>query len=782
MVRNPLNQKVIREIKSNWKQYLAVILIATLAVTLFTGIYANWQNFQFKLDTIYEKSNMSDATIMVDSTNEELKEEIRTYLDSEGTKYQERVYIPAKSEDINVNTIIFSPNDIYNKPAYMSIETLDGYSVLVDENFLERKEIEVGDTFSIEINQVEIMNITLNDVQLHFTISGTMTHPEALDDSTYSSSLIYIGEDALVDSIYHYIETSDQYSPFLPFITKDLIKKQIPSLYNQFLFKSDKTDEIISYVKENYEVLYALKTKDLPSNMTIEADVIQAKQLIYIFPVIFYLVAVLIILTSISQLINKEQKNIGLLKALGYSNREILSHYMNIFIVLCLIGSILGIILGPLIIPGVMNQKYNILYQLPKIKTPFFRWEYLYSVLILIIVSIVNSLFACYSSLKKVPAESIRGENSFKMKPTLFDRIPFLENKALAFRMALRNMKRKVSRTLMVLLGVMGCSALLLCGFGIEDTLNHSINKEVELIPFDISLTYSNQTSKIEEIEKINAVERVEEYAKYEINISYNRLISSYIYIIPENSEILVPDYDENSCLISSKVAEEIGAKVGDVVTFTYDNKKYDIQVTEIVDFSFSQGIFISQARKIIDYNPSNAWIRTTSANSNNQVAKECENIDGVLTAMSMQDTLEQANNVLSSIRIMTNTIKIFAILLALVVLYNLALLNFKERIKDIATLKVLGFSKNEIASSFLIEILFLTLVGSIIGLFLGYPLMYAVLSINENPLLSYLYHINLSSYLWTILVTAGSSLIINIIISRFSDRVQMVESLKAVE
>ena len=130
----------------------------------------------------------------------------------------------------------------------------------------------------------------------------------------------------------------------------------------------------------------------------------------------------------------------------------------------------------------------------------------------------------------------------------------------------------------------------------------------------------------------------------------------------------------------------------------------------------------------------------------------------------------------------MTNTIKIFAILLAIVVLYNLALLNFKERIKDIATLKVLGFNNKEIASSFLLEILILTIISSILGLFLGYPLMYGVLVINENPLLSYIYHINIDSYLITLLLTGGFGVLINLLMSTFINKVKMVESLKAVD
>ena len=508
---------------------------------------------------------------------------------------------------------------------------------------------------------------------------------------------------------------------------------------------------------------------------------IQAKQLIYIFPIIFYLVALLIILTSISELIDKEQKNIGLLKALGYSNLEILLHYTNIFIILCIIGGILGIMIGPIIIPKVMDQKYNILYQLPNINTPFFRPFYLVSVIILIFIVYLTAIFALSSILKKVPASSLRGDNSYQMKPTLFDYLKLKKDKFLTLRMALRNMKRKISRTFMVIFGVMGCSALLLCGFGIEDTLDNSINTEIELIPFDISLNYLNEVAESKILENDNVLE-IDSYSKCDINIIKDKMISSYLYILPEQSHIFVPKYDKDSCLISSKVAKSINAKEGDIISFIYNGKSYEVVITNIIDISFSQGIFISRARNLLDLDYTNAWIRTIDNTKNEQTLKELEENSDIYFGQTINELKEVAEEKLSSVRIMTNTIKIFAILLAIVVLYNLALLNFKERIKDIATLKVLGFNNKEIAGSFLLEILILTIISSILGLFLGYPLMYGVLVINENPLLSYIYHINIDSYLITLLLTGGFGVLINLLMSTFINKVKMVESLKAVD
>lgn len=765
-----LNVKVLREIKNNFKAYLSVILIATLAVTLFTGIWANYKNFDARLNVIYEKSNMCDGIVMVKEPNSASNDEIEDFLEKQNVEYEKRLYFPTKTGSDNIYLVTFASDSKLNQPYQVSTETFDSSMVFVDENFLNRKHLKIGDSFDIPF-QVSGLDFTIE-----LTVSGTMTHPESLENSAYNPAFIYVGEEAFIQAVKEGIN--------VPFVTEDFIKNFLQSRKNQYLIRGN--DGIFDQIKEQFEdeILYSLKRSDLPSNMTVDADVTQARQLIYIFPVIFYLVAILIILTSISQLIHREQKNIGILKALGFSQKEILFHYMKIFIVLGLIGSVLGIILGPLIVPNVMGHKYDILYQLPKISLPFFRWEYLISVAILIVITALTSFFACHESLKMVPAASLRGDNSVQMHLSFFARFPLFHKISLTILMAFRNMKRKISRTLMVVIGVLGCSALLACGFGIEDTIHYGLDLELdELIPYDISVTYSDYQKKSEKLEEISDVRYVDEYAKYAINVEKKNLISSYIYLLPENSQVFTPDYTDETLIVSGRVAEEIGCKTGDEITFVYNNRKYTAKVDKIIDFCVSQGLFVSQNRfDEIPFEPTGAWIKTEDVRKNDRISSDIEAMDGVLSTQTMAEMRDHAEQTISSIKVMTLTIKIFAILLAVVVLYNLALLNFKERTKDIATLKVLGFSRFEVAASFMIEILFLTFVGALLGLSLGYPLLYAVLSINENPLIAYIYHIDWASYGWTILITCGSGLLINLLFALLTNKIQMVESLKSVE
>ncbi len=768
-----LKVKVVREIKSNFKSYLSVILIAALAVTLFTGIWANYRDFQDKLNEIYTVSSMCDGMITMNSADED----VENFLKEKSVTYQKRIFATAKVDGKSVYIATFSADDKLNLP-YSSSVKVDEYGVYADENFA--KNHKCGEDFSVTTDISLAENVTLN-------LTGTIIHPESLGNSVYNPSFIYVGKKALVKSLAISLDKYKTLFGYTDEAFEKFIEGYLADYENQYLIKSADATSLIDEAKTKFSgkesFVYALNRNNLPTNVTIEADVTQAKQLLYIFPVIFYLVALLIILTSVSQLINREQKNIGILKALGYSKIEILWHYTDVFIVLGLIGSAMGILLGPAIIPKVMGVKYGILYQLPKIRTAFFRWEYLASLAILVVIILLTSVFACLDSINKVPAVSLRGDNSVKITLTSLSKFKIFDKVSLSVRMAFRNMRRKISRSLMVIFGVAGCSALLLCGFGVENTINYGLDLELgHYTPYDVTVSYSDGLSHFDDITALDGVVAVDEYAKYSVTAQGEKVLSSYVYVMPSVPKIIDFGYDDNSVLVSSKLAKDIGVSAGDNVSFVYEGVTFTAKVTGIIDLCITQGIIISEYLFAETYfPPTGAFVKTKSGFAA-ATAESIAGEKGILSATTMSDMRLRADEVLSSIRVMTMTIRIFAILLAVVVLYNLALLNFKERTKDIATLKVLGFSRFEIASSFIIEIIALTFFGSLIGLTLGYPLLYAVLSINETPLICYIYHIASNSYLYTVLLTCGTSFAINLFFAFLTNKVRMVESLKSVE
>ena len=186
---------------------------------------------------------------------------------------------------------------------------------------------------------------------------------------------------------------------------------------------------------------------------------------------------------------------------------------------------------------------------------------------------------------------------------------------------------------------------------------------------------------------------------------------------------------------------------------------------------------------KDIEYSPSGADIILKEGYNQQEVKQKIEDLGLNISSIATADELtSRIHEILGSIEIMCNTVKVFAILLAIVVTYNLALLNFNDRKRDIATLKVIGCRRWEIMCSFIGEIMFLTIIGVIFGLFLGYPLLVTILSVNQTSLFYFLYHIFFETYLFSILIALGSSLIVNLLLGRLAAKVDAVMALKSVE
>ena len=216
--------------------------------------------------------------------------------------------------------------------------------------------------------------------------------------------------------------------------------------------------------------------------------------------------------------------------------------------------------------------------------------------------------------------------------------------------------------------------------------------------------------------------------------------------------------------------------------------KQYEAEVGVLFEAFYVHGIYVNYENPMyaeLGTSMSNAWIKVASGYDANSVIQSLANDEysSIVSRVQTYDDLRSTiTNILSSILVMTNTVKIFAILLAVIVLYNLAILNYRERMRDIATLKVLGFSRFEIAKSLIIEIMALTIVGVALGLALGMPMEILVLMTNETPVVDFLYVVWPLTYVIATLITLGTALIVNLYLTNMTNKIPMVESLKSVE
>lgn len=534
------------------------------------------------------------------------------------------------------------------------------------------------------------------------------------------------------------------------------------------------------------------------TNKSIQSDVIQSQQLMLVFPIIFFLVAFLMIISTSIQMVIKERTQIGTLKALGISNHKIYRNYIMRNVLIISIGTIIGLISGPLTLPHVVNQKYKLLYNLPKLEI-IFPW--LEAITLLTAFYLLISLiifFIVRAEVKLMPAKSMRPkapEINLIIKPKK------VKGNKIPLKMAMRNIRINKFRSFMTVIGVMGTVALLLVGLGIQDTLDYGINYDISrYYKSDYAIQYKlGHHELVEKLRQMPEVASVEEYYTFPAllkNTNNNLTTQSFALGFMKNSQFYSPDNGfelmPGECNISEKVATNLGLKEGNEVRFnSIDNREFKFKIKRIYKTFFVQGIIfnfqdlyndpvLGDISGITQHCYLN--LKDNSPKNVKTFTDKLYTFPEVTDVYTRDTTKNLINNVMSTIKVATYTILFFAIALAVVVLYNLSQLNLSARKRELATLKVLGFNNQEVAKSLLYEMLFLTVIGIILGLLLGLPTLYLILKINETPIISYLYHITWESYM-----LAGSAVLLTAFllmqyISLKNKKIDMISMLKSVE
>lgn len=793
-----LFKKTLRAVKSNYKQFISIIMISFLAICLYTGLTANHLFFAKKVNTLYKMSNMADVYLTYQKVTTDDENYIETLENI--TIMETRTIIYGNLPDDSMSILINQKDSVLNVPHIISGEK----GFLISKNLADKLGIKINEEITIEIpnNFLDTIknlgydlsplvkegktNILEGDViDLKVKVTGFMLHGEGVANSSFTSSVSYTDYEYLEQAIIDLLD--ENYESLVSALFKQNYNKLVYA--NQILVKTKNPDKIINSVTSNYEgtdsnLILALSLNNLSSNQSVMQDVNQAKKLTLVFPAIFFLVSILVISTTLSQMIYKERTLIGTMKAIGVSKTKIIFHYASYGLVLCLIGAVLGVIIGPLIIPRVMNIKYALLWELPNIKQDIFHLEYLGCILLLLFLATLVSFVVCHNEVNLLPVESMRPKAP-KVTKTIIKSNHQSSNKQISFKMAIRNIYRNKIKSLMVIIGVAGCTALLVCGFGIMDTLNYGVDYDFNhLIKKDITITYvtGNDKSHKEDLKTINGIKNIEEVILYPIKVTAKTVEDTNIYLLEENSAFFKGNYQKNGVMISKELAKSLGVKIGSEITITLNGKTTKRVVDEIFDSCITFGII----DVVTNYDnlpaPTQTWININNEKNINDILTIIKDKSYVSKAYSREESLENANNLLNNIKTMTNVVKVFAILLAVVVIYNLTALNMKERTRDIATMKVLGFNKREINRTLVFEIMMLTLLGAFIGLFFGYPILVLVLKVNTTKLLNFMYHIYFKTYLISFLISSVTSLIVNLVLVQKTKNIPMVESLKSTD
>lgn len=783
-----------RTIFSNFRQFVSVILIVLLATMLLSGFITNSSILETSIDRYFSETNLADLWLYVDGVSEQDEE----FLKSNDITYNKRLYmeLSGRIEEKNIQNHIKVYVADEESKSYSGVAISNPYweaglrGCLIDKRVASDMGLELGYDqleFSYDF-EANIMGMPITvPIDLAFTITGTMSLDECAD--TYSSWPVYIDEAIFKDTLYKALVAAAAERGWA--ISYEQVSQFVPLPFNQILVKTENTKETSELLSEYFEgsdtkLVYLFTRDQIESVVLLSAEIDQSKKMIYVFPIIFLIVSVLVILTTINQLVIQERQRIGTLKSIGIRDGLVLYHYSKYGAVLCLLGSVLGIVLGVLIIPNIMFIKYNLVYSIPsdyvKLNVPI--WWLLLVLAAMVIMGFVVSLSACFNILHKKPTECLRQDighvTKLRNKKNKKKR-----NLPIPIKMAARNLRLKPIRLTMVTIGIAGCMALLLCGFGIGDTLTHSINSDMgETFYYDISSSYTEaqQEEFLGELEANQSVEFYEKVDTYFVEaLAGDRVKNISVYQICENSKFTKIQLSGDEAWISKEIAGALGVGVGDEIEVSLAGSKCRVKIDNIIDTCAINGLFVCRDLGLNGkLATKNVWIK--SKDISNEFIRQLNSINGTDGAMSMQQKRDSAFDKVSSIDLMTSTLETFAILLAIIVLFNLIFLIIKERTREIATLKVLGTGLFDISLTIFYEIMFMATFGSILGMCLGFPLLILVLKINKVEIINYLYYISPLSFVYAILIIFLTIFVVCALSTIKVKKINMIESLKSVE
>lgn len=529
------------------------------------------------------------------------------------------------------------------------------------------------------------------------------------------------------------------------------------------------------------------------------------------FPVVFFIIATLISLTTMSRMVEEERVQIGTLKALGYNKMQIMSKYIIYSLFASVIGGFLGALFGLKFFPFIIIMMYGMMYDMPTFILEFNVYYTLIGIGIMTACIVGATIITASKELASTPAQMMRPKAPKAGKRVLLEKIPFIWNK-LSFtqKVTLRNMFRYKKRFLMTVIGIMGCTALILAGFGLKDSISRIMDFQyVDIYNYDMliglkdTLTKEEISSLITEVENNEKIEKVSKAHVLSDTLKNNDLEEDAQIFIVENNSILEGvinlkdvksgeklELNDDEIILTDKLAQLISAKVGDkIIIQDSEENEYEVKVGGITEHYIQHYAYMTNAlyNKIFDEEVSPNVLLTTysiklSEEEENKLSETLLTNPKIASVTLSSYLITIMDDTLSAMNIVVYILILSAGLLAFIVLYNLANVNISERIRELATIKVLGFYDKEVYDYVTREIVLLTIIGIIIGLVFGYALNAFILGTCEIGILRFKRIITFQSYIVSALITIVFTYIVNLITYFSLKKVDMIESLKSVE
>ena len=751
---------MIRDIFKHKAQFVSIFLMALIGVFVFTGICGEYIGLEVNINDYYEETNLADGWIYSNYLNDLFLYQIDLLGPTTQMERQLVIDSVADFENEPEITLHFVENNTISKFYLLEGKPLDindSNGVWLDKSFANAKGLEVGDNISFESQGYVISK----------EIKGLGYSPE------------YVYHGSSYSLIPDYNKVGFAYLSYKAF-PEDTVPYNILNV--KFEGSPDTYYKLLDYRLNGYYSTF-VQQSDHPSVYQFSEEIAKHKMMADIFPIVFIIVAMLILLTTMTRIIAHQRTQIGVLKANGFKNITLILHYISYGFWLVLTGSVLGLILGPTILPPIFYPSMTRSYKLP-LWGPSWNITFIYLVVIMTLFSLAVSYYAISSISNEKPSEAIKSKVPKFSTSGFIERFKFWKKLSFNFRWNYRDANRNKLRGIMTIIGVMGCSALLIGAFGLYDGLNDVKKWEYDQINHYESKLIIDDEALMSQIDKVandvNGDKIMEKSIELESGglkkLGTLQVLNSTDLITPTDNDKNKIEIEDDEVSISQKMADIFNITIGDTIIWHIMGSEnwIETKIDKIHADPISQGLIMSPYKLEelgLNYTP-------TSIITSEHVNKT---YDGFKTTTTGEDIEKDWDEIIKTMWLFIYILSFFASILAVIVLYNLGLMSFTEIEKEIATLKVLGFKSNALRRLMLTQNIIFTAIGFILGVPLG---LYVLDLIWRSSGTSFyvIPSLTITNIILSASITFSLSILVILMFSNKIKNLKMVESLKSRE
>lgn len=789
-----LKKKMFRDIKQNLSQFITIFLMVLIGVMVYVGIEAYMDGMTSAADNFYKNNNIQDLNVMGNLSDKDL-DKIKS-LDNVKDA-EKKLVVNAIDKDDKDKTYLLSFIDSNNISKFhiMDGEKFDvnKKGAWVDNFYAEKNNLKVGDTIKIKYDTFSLEEKILGLINVPDHIYDVKDESEFVPNRE-NFGFVYLSvneipESYIKDLVMKEMKITDE-KIFDKYVTNFNYKEYIP--YNYIMVDVNKKKNVTS-VKEDIEDKVSnakaiVKIEDTLSYQRYQGEIDEGASYVGIFSGLFLFIAMLSVITTMTRVVKKQKLQIGTMKALGIKNSKIVMHYVGYGFFVSLAAAIVGIILGKYFIGTFFLNMEMDYFEVPNGIPVVKPLSYLVALLVVMVVSFITYL-TCRKELFKKTAEALRNEvPNVKVSSLNLSTKGIFKKLNFSSKWNYRDILRNKFRTLTAVVGIVGCCMLIVCAFGMLNSMNHFIKLQFDdLYNFNYKLSlketikddklkvltdkYGDNTSETLTIETKIGKER-------EANTIFVTNAGNLVRFQNENGEFIKVNKN-NGVYVTRKLAKENNLKVGDTIKWhIYGvNKYYESKIVGLTKDPQVQNLTMTKEyleSLDIDYKPDSLYTNTD--------LKDVKDIKNVSLVQDINELKNGLESMLSMMKSMIILIIVFAIGLGAIIIYNMGILSYSEKQYQFATLKVLGFSDKKIKKIFVEQNSWITILSIIIGLPTGYYMTSWIFKSVIADNYDFSAYINLSTYLIAIIGTYLVSFIVSKMLSKKINKIDMVSSLKANE